>query len=338
MEGRAARARDRVQRRIPDRVDQEPPVEEIRRRSRLSGRSSMNRLAAETSPYLLQHADNPVDWYPWGPEALERARREDRPILLSVGYSACHWCHVMAHESFESPATAALMNDHFVNVKVDREERPDIDALYMEATVSMTGQGGWPMTVFLTPKGEPFYAGTYFPPEPRHGLPSFSQLLVAVADAWQEQHEDIGTQARRLVEAVGQSARIEPSSEPLTSSLLDEAESGDRARVRSGPRRFREGPEVPAGIDARVSAPARLTSGAADGDDDARRHGSRGHVRPRRGRLPPLLGRQPLARAPFREDAVRQRAARLGVPPRLRRHRGGAVRESRGGDARLRRA
>jgi uncharacterized protein YyaL (SSP411 family) len=186
----------------------------------------MNRLGAETSPYLLQHADNPVDWYPWGAEALERARVEDRPILLSVGYSACHWCHVMAHESFESESTAAVMNEHFVNVKVDREERPDVDALYMDATVSMTGQGGWPMTVFLTPAGEPFYAGTYFPPEPRHGMPSFSQLLRAVAAAWRTQRGDIVAQARRLVEAVGNSARIEPSAEPLTAVLLAEAERG----------------------------------------------------------------------------------------------------------------
>ena len=186
----------------------------------------MNRLAAETSPYLLQHAENPVDWYPWGAEALERARAEDRPILLSVGYSACHWCHVMAHESFESAATAALMNEHFVNVKVDREERPDVDALYMDATVSMTGQGGWPMTVFLTPAGEPFYAGTYFPPEPRHGMPSFPQLLVAVAEAWRTQRADIVGQARRLVEAVGNSARLEPSTEPLTAALLADAERG----------------------------------------------------------------------------------------------------------------
>ena len=186
----------------------------------------MNRLGAETSPYLLQHADNPVDWQPWGPDALERAREEDRPILLSVGYSACHWCHVMAHESFENEATAALMNAHFVNVKVDREERPDVDALYMDATVSMTGQGGWPMTVFLTPTGEPFYAGTYFPPEPRHGMPSFPQLLLAVAEAWKEQRDDIAAQARRLVEAVGNSARIAPSREPLTDALLLEAERG----------------------------------------------------------------------------------------------------------------
>ena len=186
----------------------------------------MNRLAAETSPYLLQHAENPVDWYPWGPEALGRARSEERPILLSIGYSACHWCHVMAHESFERPATAALMNEHFVNVKVDREERPDVDALYMNATVSMTGQGGWPMTVFLTPAGEPFYAGTYFPPEPRHGMPSFPQLLLAVAEAWKERRGDIVEQARRLVDSVASSARIEPSTEPLTPSLLAEAERG----------------------------------------------------------------------------------------------------------------
>jgi uncharacterized protein len=186
----------------------------------------VNRLADETSPYLLQHAANPVDWYPWGEDALARARAEDRPILLSVGYSACHWCHVMAHESFESEPTAALMNEHFVNVKVDREERPDVDALYMDATVAATGQGGWPMTVFLTPEGEPFYAGTYFPPEPRHGLPSFPQLLVAIAEAWREQRSDIGQQARTLVAAIGHSSRLQPSSEPLTEGLLAAAEHG----------------------------------------------------------------------------------------------------------------
>ena len=138
---------------------------------------AVNRLADETSPYLLQHADNPVDWYPWGEEALGRARDEDRPILLSIGYAACHWCHVMEHESFEDASTAAAMNERFVNVKVDREERPDLDAVYMEAVVALSGHGGWPMTVFLTPAGEPFYGGTYYPPEPRHGLPSFRQVL-----------------------------------------------------------------------------------------------------------------------------------------------------------------
>jgi uncharacterized protein YyaL (SSP411 family) len=185
----------------------------------------MNRLADATSPYLLQHADNPVDWCEWGEEAFARARNEDRPVLLSIGYSACHWCHVMAHESFEDPATAAVMNEHFVNIKVDREERPDVDALYMEATVAMSGSGGWPMTVFLTPEREPFYAGTYFPPEPRYGMPSFRQLLVAVEEAWRERRDDIGRQARTLVDALGQSARVSPSNEPLTGSVLVEAES-----------------------------------------------------------------------------------------------------------------
>src|ERR687885_1024786 len=167
-----------------------------------------NRLAGETSPYLLQHKDNPVDWYPWGEEAFERARREDKPILLSIGYAACHWCHVMEHESFEDEETARLMNERFVNVKVDREERPDLDSIYMDAVVALTGQGGWPMTVFLTPEGEPFFGGTYFPPEPRHGLPSFRQLLVAVSDAYRERRNDVTRQARALVDAIAQSAQV----------------------------------------------------------------------------------------------------------------------------------
>jgi uncharacterized protein YyaL (SSP411 family) len=186
----------------------------------------MNRLAGETSPYLLQHADNPVDWYPWGEEAFGRARTEDKPILLSVGYAACHWCHVMEHESFEDEATARLMNERFVNVKVDREERPDVDSLYMEAVVALTGQGGWPMTVFLTPDGEPFFGGTYYPPEPRHGLASFRQVLVAIADAYREQRGDVGRQARALVEAIEASARARPSADPLTSAILAEARRG----------------------------------------------------------------------------------------------------------------
>ena len=186
----------------------------------------MNRLAAETSPYLLQHADNPVDWYPWGEEALARAREQDKPILLSIGYAACHWCHVMEHESFEDDATASLMNEHFVCVKVDREERPDLDSVYMDAVVSLTGHGGWPMTVFLTPQGEPFFGGTYFPPEPRHGLPSFRQLLQAVADAWRERRTDIQRDAGAIAERLRRSA--EPSREPLTSTLLSDAVRGLR--------------------------------------------------------------------------------------------------------------
>jgi uncharacterized protein len=182
---------------------------------------SVNRLADETSPYLLQHADNPVDWYAWGDEALARARDEDRPILLSIGYAACHWCHVMEHESFEDDATASLMNEHFVCVKVDREERPDVDSIYMDAVVSLTGHGGWPMTVFLTPEGKPFFGGTYFPPEPRHGLPSFKQLLAAVADAWRERRVEIERDAGAITEQLRLAAQ--PSREPLTSTLLTEA-------------------------------------------------------------------------------------------------------------------
>jgi len=186
----------------------------------------MNRLAAETSPYLLQHADNPVDWHPWGEEALARACEEDRPILLSIGYAACHWCHVMAHESFEDAATAAVMNEHFVNVKVDREERPDLDAVYMEAVVALSGHGGWPMTVFLTPAGEPFYGGTYYPPEPRHGLPGFRQLLAAIAEAWRDRRDDVARSAAQLVEAVRRSAELQPSREPLTEEVLAAAARG----------------------------------------------------------------------------------------------------------------
>jgi len=186
----------------------------------------VNQLAAETSPYLLQHADNPVEWRPWGEEAFALARTEDKPVLVSVGYSACHWCHVMAHESFEDPATAAVMNDRFVNVKVDREERPDVDAVTMNATMAMTGSGGWPTTVFMTPEGQPFYAGTYFPPEPRHGLPSFRQLLVAVSDAWRERRDDLSRQAGQLVDAVRQQAQVSPSTDPLTASTLAAAEQG----------------------------------------------------------------------------------------------------------------
>src|ERR671930_349425 len=188
----------------------------------------MNRLANETSPYLPQHADNPLEGSPWGEEALERARREDKPILLSIGYAACHWCHVMAHESFEDDDTAALMNERFVNVKVDREERPDLDSLYMDAVVAMTGHGGWPMTVFLLPSGEPFLGGTYFPPEPRHGLPSFPQVLVAVSDAYRDRRGDVAQQAGALVDALRQSAAMRPSAEPLTESVLGEAVRGLR--------------------------------------------------------------------------------------------------------------
>ena len=162
-----------------------------------------NALARETSPYLLQHKDNPVDWLPWGDEALRRARDLDRPLLVSIGYSSCHWCHVMERESFEDDETATLMNERFVCVKVDREERPDVDALYMEAVQAMTGQGGWPLNVFLTPEQAPFYGGTYFPPAPRYGMPSWRQVLGAVAEAWDTQREEIREQGQKVAPRLG---------------------------------------------------------------------------------------------------------------------------------------
>lgn len=180
-----------------------------------------NRLAGSISPYLVQHSTNPVDWWPWGAEAFEEARRRDVPILLSVGYASCHWCHVMAHESFEDRVTARLINDHFVAIKVDREERPDVDAVYMNATQALSGQGGWPMTVFCTPDGEPFQAGTYYPPEPRQGQPSLRQLLDAVARAWTEQREAIVEAAHEVVDHVEGSTLLTPAMIPATLGAED---------------------------------------------------------------------------------------------------------------------
>ncbi|CAA9459610.1 MAG: Uncharacterized protein YyaL [uncultured Rubrobacteraceae bacterium] len=182
-----------------------------------------NRLAQETSPYLLQHKDNPVDWYPWGEEALEKARVEDRPILLSVGYSACHWCHVMERESFEDEATAELMNKHFVNIKVDREERPDIDSIYMSAVQAMTRHGGWPMTVFMTPDGAPFYGGTYFPPVPSRGMPSFKQLLLSLADAYENRRDEVLESAGTVRNFLQEAAVVSIPKSEVSESLLTHA-------------------------------------------------------------------------------------------------------------------
>ena len=179
-----------------------------------------NRLAGETSPYLLQHAHNPVDWYPWGPEALARARELDRPIFLSIGYAACHWCHVMERESFEDAATAADLNRDFVAIKVDREERPDLDQVYMGAVQAMTGQGGWPMSVFLTPDGRPFYGGTYFPPQPHHGLPAFRDVLAGVVRAWREQRQEVVAAGQRLVDTLGQQNELATDGTAPTRDLL----------------------------------------------------------------------------------------------------------------------
>lgn len=184
----------------------------------------MNLLKDATSPYLRQHADNPVHWREWDADALAAARERDVPILLSIGYASCHWCHVMAHESFEDEATAALMNENYVCVKVDREERPDLDAVYMAATVAMTGQGGWPMTCFLTPEGEPFYCGTYYPKTPRHGMPSFTQLLSAVGDTWKNRRGEVDHAAEQVADALRQqSSGLPDSGVPVSAELLDHA-------------------------------------------------------------------------------------------------------------------
>jgi uncharacterized protein len=182
-----------------------------------------NRLAQETSPYLLQHKNNPVDWYPWGEEALEKARAENKPIVLSVGYSACHWCHVMERESFEDEATAQIMNEHFVSVKVDREERPDIDSIYMSAVQALTRHGGWPMTVFLTPDGAPFYGGTYFPPAPRGGLPSFQQVLLSLAEAYENRRDEVEKSAESVREYLRTATGTAIPKSAVGTELLDGA-------------------------------------------------------------------------------------------------------------------
>jgi hypothetical protein len=204
-----------------------------------------NRLGHETSPYLLQHRNNPVDWYAWGEEALARARDEDRPLLVSIGYSACHWCHVMERESFEDTEIAALMNEHFVCIKVDREERPDVDAIYMDAVQAMTGSGGWPLNAFLTPEQVPFYAGTYFPPEQRQGLPSWRMVLLAVADAWEKRRDEIRGQSEEVVRSLEATSRLRPSDEPITEALLVDAVAGLRRTFDPSNGGFGGAPKFP---------------------------------------------------------------------------------------------
>ncbi len=203
-----------------------------------------NRLAGETSPYLLQHAHNPVDWYPWGPEALERARTEDRPIFLSIGYAACHWCHVMERESFENPATAAQLNAGFVAIKVDREERPDLDSIYMTAVQAMTGQGGWPMSVFLTPDGRPFYGGTYFPATRGMGMPAFTDVLDAVTAAWRDRREELEEMGRRLAGAIARSTNPPAETEPGHAAPADATGANPAAPARAADARAADAHEI----------------------------------------------------------------------------------------------
>jgi uncharacterized protein YyaL (SSP411 family) len=204
-----------------------------------------NALASETSPYLRQHAENPVAWLPWGEEALRRAVDEDKPLLVSIGYSSCHWCHVMERESFEDARTAELMNEAFVCVKVDREERPDVDALYMEAVQAMTGRGGWPLNVFLTPEQLPFYGGTYYPPEPRHGMPAWTQVLQAIAESWSERSEEIRAGGERLRERLSGGAQLQPSAEPIGVDALDAAVAALRASYDADEGGFGAAPKFP---------------------------------------------------------------------------------------------
>ena len=245
-----------------------------------------NALAQETSPYLRQHADNPVDWLPWGPAAFARARAQDRPLLVSIGYSACHWCHVMEHESFEDERTAELMNETFVRVKVDREERPDVDAIYMEAVQAMTGQGGWPLNVFLTPEQLPFYGGTYFPPDPRQGMPAWTQVLQAIAEAWSERREEIRAGGERLRERLAGGALLEPSREPLREDALDEALAGLRAAFDARHGGFGGPPtHAPKFPQASVVEFLLRARRARDGAADSARDGRRRHLRPARRRV-----------------------------------------------------
>ncbi|HXG69317.1 MAG TPA: thioredoxin domain-containing protein [Gemmatimonadaceae bacterium] len=205
-----------------------------------------NRLANETSPYLLQHANNPVDWYPWGPEALEKSRAENKPILLSIGYAACHWCHVMAHESFEDEATAGVMNEHFINIKVDREERPDIDGIYMQAVQAMTGHGGWPMTMFLMPDGSPFYGGTYFPPDERQGMPSFTKVLQSVADAYSQRKDGVEKSAVQIRQIYADNLTRSRSTGTLSPQTLELAYRGSAQRYDARNGGFGGAPKFPA--------------------------------------------------------------------------------------------
>ncbi|MFL5768437.1 MAG: thioredoxin domain-containing protein, partial [Actinomycetota bacterium] len=229
-----------------------------------------NHLAGSTSPYLLQHAHNPVDWYPWGDEALRRAREEDKPILLSIGYAACHWCHVMERESFEDEATAKLMNEHFVSIKVDREERPDLDSIYMDAVQALTGRGGWPMTAFLSPDGTPFYAGTYFPNEPRHGMPAFRDVLNAIAAAWRDRRDDALEQGSRVLAGIGRLAEASAPEDALVEEVLTGALSNLRRMYDTRWSGFGAAPKFPQPMSLEFLLKVAARGHASQADTDAR--------------------------------------------------------------------
>ncbi len=266
-----------------------------------------NRLAGETSPYLLQHATNPVNWYPWGAEALARARSENRPIFLSIGYSACHWCHVMERESFENPDIAALMNEHFVNIKVDREERPDLDQIYMSAVMAMTGHGGWPMSVFLTPDVKPFFGGTYFPPSDSRGMAGFPRVLLGVHHAWQERQDEILESAAAMTEQLQGLSRIPKGKGAFDRALLERA-ARVLARsfdpVHGG---FGRAPKFPHPMDLKVLLRHHAQSGDAHSLHVVRHtldKMARGGIYDHLGGGFALFDRRSLAGPSFREDAL----------------------------------
>jgi len=286
----------------------------------------VNHLVSETSPYLRQHAGDPVDWYRWGDDALTTAKELDRPLFISIGYSSCHWCHVMGHESFSDPATAEVMNRHFVSVKVDREERPDIDAVYMEAVQAATGRGGWPMSVFATPEGLPFLAGTYFPDRARHGMPSFRQVLEAVIDAWASRRQDVVGQAQALTGAVASRLRPpetvdRPRPAPKSADeLCGEAAESLCSMFDSRDGGFGSAPKFPQPLllDLLLRHHLRNTRSASLG---VVQHTLEAMASAASTTISaagsPLLGRLTLGPATLREDAVRPGAHRSGVPARM---------------------
>ena len=283
-----------------------------------------NHLINETSPYLLQHAHNPVDWYSWGDAAFQKAKSENRPILLSIGYSACHWCHVMERESFEDEKIAALMNDLFVNIKVDREERPDLDEIYMNAVQMLTGRGGWPMTVFLTPEGKPFYGGTYFPPEDRYGVPGFPKILQGVANAYREKPQDVERSVEQILAALQRMSLSTESQQPFSSDIigqsaeqLAQAYDADHGGLGKAPKFPNVGVYE---LFLRALPPLQGEPISGDGDPHPNKDGPGGDLRSLRRWISPLFSGREMARAPFRENALRQRPARPHLRASLLRH------------------
>src|ERR1051326_816765 len=231
-----------------------------------------NHLINESSPYLLQHAHNPVDWYPWGEAAFAKARSANKPVLLSIGYSACHWCHVMAHESFEDEDIAQLMNDLFVNIKVDREERPDLDQIYMNAVQMMTHHGGWPMTVFLTPDGVPFYGGTYFPPQDRYNIPGFPRILISVAEAYRDRKDDIAETSASLLKELQRLSESSASDRPVDKEFLDTAYAGIVKNYDSLNGGFGGAPKFPPAMSLEFLLRAYVRTGNQDALDMGEPH------------------------------------------------------------------